>query len=214
MVICCSSLFLCVSVFCVQDHNYRTPIEKDNNCWYSERDKLLIWEPEETEEVSGLNRTVINQSTANKNNGLCLFNNVNKTGTMSSNPYTGGEIKFVSLGNSLNVELNLNPLHATLSYFKYDVPLFEATYEFVHGPLCGPSIIHPVDEGELIFPRFDAMGFVEPPKNLECIWEIRVNKDRDLWLHFNQVISTPTRFIHNFKSFYMIIFLSYIYIFN
>lgn len=134
-----------------------------------------------------MNRTIVNQSNANKNNGLCLFNNVNKTGTMSSNPYTGGETKFVSLGNSLNVELNLNPLHATLSYFKYDVPLFEATYEFVHGPLCGPSIIHPVDEGELVFPRFDAMGFVEPPKSLECIWEIRVNKDRDLWLHFNQV---------------------------
>jgi len=172
----------------VQDHNYRIPVEKDNNCWYSERDKLLIWEPAETDEAAGfgLNRTAIDQSNANKNNGLCLFNNVNKTGTMSSNPYAG-EIKFVSSGNSLNVELNLNPVYAALSYFKYDVPLFEARYEFVHGPLCGPSIIHPVDEGELIFPRFDAMGFVEPPKTLECIWEIRVHEDRDLWLHFNKV---------------------------
>ncbi|XP_025419112.1 uncharacterized protein LOC112689555 [Sipha flava] len=169
-----------------KDHNYRTPIEKDNNCWYSERDKLLIWEPEETDEGFGLNRTIINQSNANKNNGLCLFSNVNKTETTPSNPYTN-EIKFVSSGSSLNVELNLNPLHAALSYFKYDSPLFEAKYEFVHGPLCGPSIINPIDEGELIFPRLDAMGFVEPPKTLECIWEIRVHEDRDLWLHFNQV---------------------------
>ncbi|KAE9537513.1 hypothetical protein AGLY_006536 [Aphis glycines] len=167
-----------------KDHNYKTPIEKDNDCWYSERDKLLIWEPEEIDAGFGLNRTIINQS--NTNNGLCLFNNVNKTRT-TSNPYTS-EIKFVSSGNSLNVELNLNPLHAALSYFKYDVPLFEARYEFVHGPLCGPSIIQPVDEGELIFPRFDAMGFVEPPKTLECIWEIRVREDRDLWLHFNQFV--------------------------
>lgn len=106
---------------------------------------------------------------------------------MASNPYPS-EIKFVSSGNTLNVELNLNPQYAALSYFKYDVPLFEAKYEFVHGPLCGPSTIHPTDEGELIFPRFDAMGFVEPPKTLECIWEIRVHDDKDLWLHFNQVI--------------------------
>lgn len=168
-----------------QDHNYRIPVEKDNNCWYSERDKLLIWEPEETNETGfGLNRTIINQSNANKINGLCLFNNINKTGTISS---TGG-INFVSSGNTLNVELSLNPLYAAISYFKYDMPLFEARYEFVHGPLCGPSIIQPIDEGELIFPRFDAMGFVEPPKSLECIWEIRVHEDKDLWLNFNQVI--------------------------
>lgn len=183
-------------ITCVQDHNYRTPIEKDN-CWYSERDKLLVWEPEETVEAGfGLNRTVINRSKMDKNNGLCLFSNVNKTGTktgtMSSNPYSGG-IKFLSSGNTLNVELNLNPLYAALSYFKYDVPLFEAKYEFVHGPLCGPSIIHPVEQGELVFPRFDAMGFVEPPKSLECIWEIRVNEGKDLWLHFNQVIETVCR---------------------
>ncbi|XP_001946071.2 uncharacterized protein LOC100161930 [Acyrthosiphon pisum] len=167
-----------------KDHNYRTPIEKDNDCWYSERDKLLVWEPEEIDAGFGLNRTIINQS--NTNNGLCLFSNVNKTRTTSSDPHAG-EIKFVSSGNSLNVELNLNPLHAAMSYFKYDEPLFEARYEFVHGPLCGPSVIQPVDEGELVFPRFDAMGFVEPPKTLECIWEIRVHEDRDLWLHFNQV---------------------------
>lgn len=115
---------------------------------------------------------------------------MNKTGTaMTSHPYgtSSGDIKFVSSGNTLTVELNLNPQYAAVSYFKCDVPLFEARYEFVHGPLCGPSVIHPVDEGELVYPRFDAMGFVEPPKTLECLWEIRVHEDRDLWLHFNQV---------------------------
>lgn len=180
---------MCFTVF--QDHNYRTPVDKDNNnCWYSERDKLLIWEPEESDDDTGggVNRTaVIGQSNANKNNGLCLFNSVNKTRTGATPSPNPGEMKFVSSGNSLNVELNLNPLHAALSYFKYDVPLFEARYEFVHGPLCGPSVIRPVDEGELVFPRFDAMGFVEPPKSLECIWEIRVHRDKDLWLHFNKV---------------------------
>lgn len=162
------------------------PIEKDN-CWFSERDKLLIWEPEETNETGfGLNRTVVSQPpNANKIDGLCLFHNVSKTDPISS----AGNVKFVSSGNTLNVELSLNPLHAAISYFKNDAPLFEARYEFVHGPLCGPSIIQPVDEGELVFPRFDAMGFVEPPKTLECIWEIRVHEDRDLWLNFNQVRS-------------------------
>lgn len=148
---------------------------------------MLIWEPDQTDDGFGLNRTnTINQPNTNKNNGLCLFNNLNKTGFNLYN--NNGGIKFISSGNSLIVELNLNPLYAALSYFKYDSPLFEARYEFVHGPLCGPSVIYPVDEGELVFPRFDAMGFVEPPKTLECIWEIRVNEDRDLWLHFNQVI--------------------------
>lgn len=189
-----------------QDHNYRTPVEKDNNCWYSERDKLLIWEPEEEASADGgfgANRTsAADQSNANRRNndgGLCLLGNVNRTGSAAStNPYAGG-IKFVSSGNSLTVELNLNPQHAALSYFKYDVPLFEARYEFVHGPLCGPSIVHPVDEGELVYPRFDAMGFVEPPRTLECLWEIRVHEERDLWLHFNQVRRCRRKFIRELR---------------
>ncbi|XP_050540622.1 uncharacterized protein LOC126905181 [Daktulosphaira vitifoliae] len=165
-------------------HAYKTPLEKDNNCWYSERDKLLVWEPDDGDE--GFNLSTIGRLASHKkDDGLCLYENFNKS-SISSNTLKQG-IKYVSTGNTLNVELSVNAEFAATSYFKDESPLFEARYEFVHGPLCGPSIIQPVEEGQLIFPRYDAMGFMEPPNNLECIWEIRVHDEKDLWLHFDQV---------------------------
>lgn len=60
-------------------------------------------------------------------------------------------------------------------------------YEFIHGPLCGPAVIPPSTEGELHFPHYEALGFAEPPRSLVCLWEIRVNRDRDIWLHFDKL---------------------------
>lgn len=60
-------------------------------------------------------------------------------------------------------------------------------YEFIHGPLCGSAVIPASTEGELHFPHYEALGFTEPPRSLKCIWEIRINRDRDVWLHFDKV---------------------------
>lgn len=60
----------------------------------------------------------------------------------------------------------------------------------MHGPLCGPSILPPATDGELHFPHYEALGFVEPPRYLRCLWEIRVNENRDIWLHFDKFMFT------------------------
>ncbi|KAJ8664299.1 hypothetical protein QAD02_005961 [Eretmocerus hayati] len=44
--------------------------------------------------------------------------------------------------------------------------------------------IQPATDGELEFPHYDALSYVSPPRSIKCIWELRVNPERDLWLHF------------------------------
>lgn len=41
--------------------------------------------------------------------------------------------------------------------------------------------------GEIHYPYYEAIGYVEPPKSIRCIWEIKVNRERDLWLHFDRI---------------------------
>ncbi|KAJ9589348.1 hypothetical protein L9F63_017453, partial [Diploptera punctata] len=141
------------------DHPYNAVPCGD--CWEDRVDKLLIWEPP----LPGSNST----TTASP-------------GTGSSLPVT-----FVSKGESLNLLLHVDAAHAASSYFKHPTPLFEAKYEFVHGPLCGPPLIPQTAEGELHFPFYEALGFVEPPKSIRCIWELRVTRDLDLWLHIDKI---------------------------
>lgn len=93
----------------------------------------------------------------------------------------------ISRGEQLNLQLVVDSAHSALSYFKHNSPLFEATYEFVHGPLCGPPIIQPLLNGEIHYPYYEAIGYVEPPKSIRCIWEIKVNRERDLFLHFDRI---------------------------
>lgn len=93
----------------------------------------------------------------------------------------------ISSSEQLNLQLILDSAHAASSYFKHEAPLFEATYEFVHSPLCGPATIEATSDGELQFPYLEALGFTEPPKDIRCIWDLRINRDRDLWLHFDKI---------------------------
>jgi len=111
----------------------------------------------------------------------------------ASSPATGSPtlpalpVTVVSKGELLNLQLHVDAAHAASSYFKHPTPLFEARYEFVHGPLCGPPLIPPTTEGELHFPFFEALGYVEPPKSIRCIWELQVTRNLDLWLHIDKI---------------------------
>lgn len=98
-----------------------------------------------------------------------------------------GSTTIISRGEQMNLQLIVDNAHAALSYFKHTSPLFEASYEFVHGPLCGPPIVNPTTDGEIHYPYYEAIGYVEPPKSIRCIWEIKVNKERDLWMHFDRI---------------------------
>lgn len=100
-------------------------------------------------------------------------------------------VRVISSGDQLNLEMIVQGQHATLNYFKYPNALFEATYEFAHGPLCGPISVGPSIDGELVFPYPSALHghpqeSQQPPQREKCIWELRVAPQRDLWLHLNK----------------------------
>lgn len=135
-------------------------------------DKLLIWESPQT----GSNNT------STPSTRVCLCKRASGAQSFPALPVT-----VVSKGESLNLQLHVDAAHAASSYFKHPTPLFEARYEFVHGPLCGPPLIPPTAEGELHFPFFEALGYVEPPKSIRCIWELRVTRQLDLWLHIDKI---------------------------
>lgn len=67
-------------------------------------------------------------------------------------------IRVISSGEHMNLELMIQGQHAVSSYFKNPNTLFEASYEFAHGPICGPIILGPASKGELIFPFRNALG--------------------------------------------------------
>lgn len=142
-----------------------------DDCWSGRMDKLIVWEstalPNTSQHLT---------PSSSSHGGHCLCKNSNRPVTT-----------VISTSESLNLELAVDSAHSASSYFKHPSPLFEARYEFIHGPLCGPALIPASTEGELHFPHYEALGFTEPPRSIRCIWEIRVNRDRDVWVHFDKV---------------------------
>lgn len=145
-----------------------------NTCWDDRLDKLYIWEP------SILGAKSLNASSVVSYIGsgaTCLCKNTNTT-----------RHRFISQGENVNVEMSVESSHSATSYFKHATPLFELEYEFVHGPLCGAATFPShVDGGELHFPHYEALGYVEAPRTVHCIWEIRVSPNRDIWIQYDNV---------------------------
>lgn len=156
-----------------KEHPYNTG--PCGHCYEDRVDKLLVWEPipiggnasSPPVEVHAALQTGIAQCFC-KDEGMF--------------PKT-----IISRGEQLNLQLIVDNAHAATSYFKHPNALFKAKYDFVHGPLCGPAIVKPATEGEIHFPYYEALGYVEPPKDIHCIWDLEVNKGRDLWLHFERI---------------------------
>ncbi|ENN71210.1 hypothetical protein YQE_12139, partial [Dendroctonus ponderosae] len=144
------------------------------NCIEDRVDKLVIWEPLPPGANSSHSPTPLSKA-MHSGDVTCIC----KRQSFST--------QIVSKSEHLNLQLIVDSTHSAQSYFKQPSPLFEATYEFVHGPLCGPAIIHPVTDGEIHYPYYEAIGYVEPPKSIRCIWEVKVSNDRDLWLHFDHI---------------------------
>lgn len=151
-----------------QDHPYNAVTCED--CWQDRVDKLIVWEPPPP-------MSNASEDAATGSGSVCLCQHGPRQPPLT----------VVSLSERLTLELRLDQAHAAVSYFKHAAPLFEARYEFVHGPLCGPALLEAATDGELLFPHYEALGHAEPPRSVRCIWELRVNRDRDLWLHFDKV---------------------------
>lgn len=142
------------------------------NCLEDRVDKLLIWEP--LPPGSNSSQPPVPLTKAAQSGGVtCLCNkHAFKTTqiiskgiegwTSSSSSFTSiWPLTFIFLtGEQLNLQLFVDSAHSALSYFKHNAPLFEANYEFVHGPLCGPPIIQPMTDGEIHYPYYEAIGYV------------------------------------------------------
>lgn len=122
-----------------------------------------------------------------KSECLCGGGGGNNTAASSNDSSSNLPLTVVSGTENLNLELMVDASHALANYFKYDTALFEASYKFVHEPICGPTILEYSYEGELQFPNYQTLGFVEAPRSVHCIWDIRVRKNRDISLHFDQI---------------------------
>lgn len=99
-------------------------------------------------------------------------------------------VRLISSGDTLSLEMIVQGQQATASYFKHPQPLFQATYEFVHGPLCGPTTIGPSIDGALVFPHPSAISYAQAyaePRRERCIWELKVEQGRDLWMHVDRL---------------------------
>lgn len=98
-------------------------------------------------------------------------------------------VRIISSGEQMNLEMIIQGQHSASSYFKNANPLFQANYEFAHGPLCGPIQLGPTVFGELIFPNRHTINYYHPqpdhPKREKCIWELKVAGERDLWMHLD-----------------------------
>ncbi|XP_046604705.1 cubilin-like [Neodiprion virginianus] len=136
------------------------PYAQCGMCWDSRADRIIVKEP-----LPG----------SGKGSCVCRLGN-------GSPP-----LRIVSRGEKLDLKLLVDGAHAAASYFKHSFPLFEAKYEFAHSPLCGPALFPATTDGEIEFPHYEALGYVTPPRSIKCIWELRVNPERDLWLHFDKI---------------------------
>jgi hypothetical protein len=162
------------------------------HCWGSRADRVIIYEPQHplnSNSPNGLN--LPNNLGSNYNNNLLV--NFHQLPTSPSKGYCRCKlspneppIRIISRGEKLELKLLVDGAHAATSYFKQPAPLFEASFEFVHSPLCGPAILQPTTYGKLEFPHYDALSYVAPPRSIKCIWELRVNVERDLWLHLDK----------------------------
>ncbi|XP_074095188.1 cubilin homolog isoform X1 [Cotesia typhae] len=136
------------------------PYAQCNHCWDSHADKVIVREP---------------NIEADKGHCICKLS--------SPTP----PLKVVSRGEKLELKFFVDGSHAAPSYFKQSSALFKANYEFVHSPLCGAALLPPATDGEIEFPSYEALSYVSPPRSIKCIWELRVNPDKDLWLHFDKI---------------------------
>lgn len=168
----------------LQEHPY-TPVSCQN-CYEDRADKLIIWEPipgKAANTTLGVSTTPLPLHLAvQKAVGSCIC--AKHANTVSrARPY-----RVVSSGETLNLQLIVDNAHAAASYFKNPSPLFEARYEFVHGPLCGPAIIAAsAADGEIVYPHLEALGYTEPPNRIQCIWDLEIEEKKDIYLRFESI---------------------------
>uniref|UniRef100_T1JBN0 CUB domain-containing protein n=1 Tax=Strigamia maritima TaxID=126957 RepID=T1JBN0_STRMM len=124
-----------------------------------------------------VDKIVIRESSDNTTDLVCLCNNTSDLGKH-------GGLTFVSSGASLELRLHYEGEFVEYNYFHNKMEVFQGTYEFFHGPLCGPSLIPSRSQGELVFPYVEP-DYVDVERFVHCIWTIYVTPNKDLFLWFD-----------------------------
>lgn len=153
-----------------QDHPYNSG--PCTNCIEDRVDKLVVWEPLPPGANHSHNPVTLNKA-MQSGDVTCICNRQSfSTQVIFFSKFFQEYfnifllLQIISKGEHLNLQLIVDSAHSALSYFKNSNPLFEATYEFVHGPLCGPAVIYPITDGEIHYPYYEAVGYVDPPKSI------------------------------------------------
>nr|XP_003699829.1 PREDICTED: uncharacterized protein LOC100882792 [Megachile rotundata]XP_012144581.1 PREDICTED: uncharacterized protein LOC100882792 [Megachile rotundata] len=168
------------------------PYAQCGHCWDSRVDRLIVQEPPTADAIEPQQQQrqeQHRQQQQQKDIGIGRGRCICRSTTIGESNGDGqrSALRVVSRGERLELKLLVDGTHAAANYFKQATPLFEARYEFAHSPLCGPAILHATTDGEIEFPHYEALGYVTPPRSIKCIWELRVHRDRDVWLHFDKI---------------------------
>jgi hypothetical protein len=95
-------------------------------------------------------------------------------------------VTITSSGTSASVVLSIDSRHSVANYFKSPVPIFEGSYKFIHGPLCGATRLGPSSDGKLRFPYYYNPELRENP--VHCLWELSVHPAKDLWINLEKLV--------------------------
>ena len=96
-------------------------------------------------------------------------------------------VTIVSNGPSMDLILHVDHRFATSNYFKSNIPIFEGNYKFIHSPICGPTVMAASAEGTLVYPKYEPYVYGGYGEDVHCMWEVRVNPDRDLWISLERL---------------------------
>ena len=146
----------------INSTNFKLNDEECLDCITDHVDKLLIRDPWNGTDVCICTRN--DNSIDMKDNELTL-------------PAT-----IVSNGPSLDVIMQIDHRHAFNNYFKISNPVFEGTYKFIHSPICGPTVLPPSTDGNIVYPKYEPYVYGGYGEEVYCIWEVRISNDHDLYI--------------------------------
>ena len=104
----------------------------------------------------------------------------NCSDTAAVNSLVKYPLSYLSKGPELRLSLHINHETSLIHYFKSVLPLFQAEYELVHPPVCGPALIPATKSGRIRFPMWTAADKTAINRDLVCIWDLQVNPRRNV----------------------------------
>lgn len=128
-----------------------------------------------------VDKILIREVTDNITDIVCVCNSSSKSVPTKLSSFT-----FLSMGPTLELHLYYEGDLVEFNYFHSKKQVFQGSYEFFHGPLCGPGKLRSRNQGELIFPYMDFSDFADhSDRSVHCVWTIYVTPSKNVFLWFD-----------------------------